>query len=207
MENTNQVKGKFSYKMKISKEKMILIVLTAALVIVFAALMSLLLQLNLVENLVMGWVLTTFYAIFGFFVVDHTTLVQPERTIFRNIERPVVIEKPVIQEVPVQIPVENTIVEVVEKPVIKFIETIKEVEKPVYITREVEKIRPVKPKLHIPKYDFLGSTETKTYHKRNCRFSKLIKKKYRVSNNKAQFFKKKHFKQCKVCMKRLNKKK
>src|SRR3989344_3969922 len=57
----------------------------------------------------------------------------------------------------------------IEKPIFKEIE--KEV--PVYI----EKLRD---KLNIPKYDYLGSSQTKVYHKHLCRFGKLIKKKYKV---------------------------
>lgn len=107
---------------------------------------------------------------------------------------------------------EKEVIKEIEKPI--YIE--KEVEKPVYIDRPVDRevIREVpkhiyvqSPRTHlnIPKYEFLGSTETKTYHQRNCRLSKLIKKKYKLSNNFESFFQKKKFSPCKMCIKKVRK--
>jgi hypothetical protein len=87
---------------------------------------------------------------------------------------------------------------------IKVKEVIKEVEKPVYIeTPVIKEVYVEKPrkKLNIPKYNYVASTETKTYHTRNCRLGKLIKKKFKVSNNQVSFFKKRNYKSCKVCIK------
>ncbi|MDA3836966.1 MAG: hypothetical protein PF542_05055 [Nanoarchaeota archaeon] len=46
---------------------------------------------------------------------------------------------------------------------------------------------------------YIGSTETKTYHLQNCRFSKLIKPKFRVKEDTRAYFNKNKFKACKVC--------
>lgn len=88
---------------------------------------------------------------------------------------------------------------------IQNVEKIVEIEKPVEVLKIVEK--PVikykeKPrkKLNIPKYDFLGSTETNTYHKHGCRFSKLIKRNHKVSNNSEAYFKRNKFVPCKMCI-------
>ncbi len=85
------------------------------------------------------------------------------------------------------------------------VEKIVEIERPVEILKIVE--RPVieyreKPrkKLNIPKYEFNGSTETKTYHKRTCRFSKLIKKNHKVSNDSEAYFKRNKYVPCKMCI-------
>lgn len=82
---------------------------------------------------------------------------------------------------------------IIEKPA-TVKEIVREIEKPVYI--ESPKVS-----LNIPKYDYLGSTQTKTYHSRNCRLAKLIKNKYKISNNSALFFKRQKFKACKICIK------
>ena len=92
--------------------------------------------------------------------------------------------------------VKSVMVRTVEKPV----EVIRTVEKPV--EKEVIKrvyVEAPRKKLNIPKYEYVGSSETKTFHKRNCRLGKLIKRKYKVSNNSASYFKAKGFKPCKVC--------
>jgi Ca2+/Na+ antiporter len=48
------------------------------------------------------------------------------------------------------------------------------------------------------KMEFVGTEESKMYHKLECRFAKLIKPKYKVFGSK-DFFKKKKFKACSVC--------
>lgn len=59
--------------------------------------------------------------------------------------------------------------------------------------------------LGIPKYDFIGSIKTHTYHKRTCRLSKLVKKKDKISNNDELYFVRNKFKPCKICIKLKNK--
>jgi Ca2+/Na+ antiporter len=46
--------------------------------------------------------------------------------------------------------------------------------------------------------EYVGTEESKMYHKKSCRFAKLIKPKYRVEGSK-DFFRKKKFKACSVC--------
>ncbi len=175
-----------------------IIITVAAMAIIAAIIISLTLEFNLVENLVMSWILTTLYSIFGFLIVGDTIgIIKTEKSVY--IDRPIikevirVIEKPV--EVIREVPIEKEIVKIVEKPVIQRVEVpvIKWLERKVYIKRK---------KLHIIKFNYIASTETKTFHKRNCRFGKLIKRKYKIHNNKYSFFQKKHFKACKVCLKK-----
>ena len=56
-------------------------------------------------------------------------------------------------------------------------------------------------KLNIPRFAYVGSTETKHYHTRNCRLGKLIKNKYKEHSNTQSFFKKRGYKHCKMCIK------
>lgn len=53
--------------------------------------------------------------------------------------------------------------------------------------------------LKIPKYDYIGSTDRMVFHKRGCRFAKIIKKKYKVSNNSRIFFTQSGYEPCKSC--------
>lgn len=171
------------------------------LVILFIALATLVLQLTTVQTLVLSWVLTTGYAAFGILVIDPRInpiqIVETEvvkevpfevvREVF--VDRPIIVEK----EVPIQIPMEIKTIQVVEK----------EVKVPVYRDKIVYKTKYVerkRKKLNIPKYKFLASTQTKTYHKRTCKFSKLIKNKYKLHSNAKSTFKKKHYKACKACI-------
>jgi len=50
---------------------------------------------------------------------------------------------------------------------------------------------------------YFGSNKNRIYHKENCRFGKRIKQKDRIFSEDLGFFKKKKFKACKVCMKKL----
>ena len=70
-----------------------------------------------------------------------------------------------------------------------------EVQKTVYRTIETPHQN-----LNIPRYKFLGSTQTRTYHKRTCKFSKLIKNKYKLHSNVTSTFKRQHYKSCKACI-------
>lgn len=177
-------------------------IVSGMMVVALALLISLTFQFNLVQNLVMSWILTTGYAIFAFFLIQPIVKVNPveyiEKQVIQQVEVPVEVEKEVIKEVPVQIPVENKTIEVVEKPVYIPIEKIKIVRK---IIKQKQRAR----KLNIPKYKFIGSKETRTFHSRYCRLGKLIKKKYKVHSNTKISFKRKHFKGCKICIKHLRK--
>ena len=128
-------------------------------------------NLNIIISLIIAWIVTTIYAAVLFFLLNPGILKQIEKTSVHT------IEKPTFNEVPVERKI------FIDRPVTKE----------VYIPIK-------KAKLEIPKYNFIGSTETKIYHKRNCRLGKLVKKKYKLSNNSENYFKKKGFKPCKVCI-------
>jgi hypothetical protein len=191
-------------------------IIVGIMIVILAIMISLLLNLNLVENLVMSWVLTTFYAVFALFMVGDVK-VYPVRTEIRQfpfpirvpVEKPIIkeveipfpirvpVEKEVIKEVevpfPIQIPVENKVIEVVERQVSPDVVCIHKPVKTVYVERP-------RKKLNIPKYAYLASTETKTFHKRTCRLSKLIKRKYKDSSNTKNRFLHKGYRPCKVCI-------
>ncbi len=184
-------------------KKNIIVVLIGILVVLFIVIVTLVLQLTTVQTLSLSWVLTTFYAVFGILTVNPkinpVQIIEVEviKEVPVEIEKEVFVDRPVIveKEVPIQIPIENKTIQVVEKPV----------EVPVYIDRVVYKDKKVyverkRKKLNIPKYAFIGSTETRTYHKRTCKFSKLIKNKNKVHSNTKVTFKRKHFKGCKSCI-------
>ncbi len=204
-----------------NKNRNIAVIITlAAMVVLVAIIINLVLEFNLVENLVMAWILTTFYSICAFwlvgnpikvvelnkpFYVDNPVTERAEVPIIREVPVQIpmeskiieVIDRPieVIREVPVQIPIENNTVEIIDNPVIERVEVpvIEQIEKKVYVKGK---------KLNIPRFNYVASTETKTFHKRNCRFGKLIKRKYKVHNNQPSWFKRRNFKACKICMKK-----
>ncbi|MGV8151474.1 MAG: hypothetical protein ACP5OG_00175 [Candidatus Nanoarchaeia archaeon] len=181
-------------------EKILIISIIGVLTIILAILTSILFGFNIVQNLVMSWILTTAYSLFAFLFIEPAKISVSK-----------IIEKRVVQKIPVytQIPIENKTIEVVEKPVIKEVpvqipienKTIEVVEKPVYIDRPVYIQKPRK-KLVIPKYKYVASLKTKKYHTRFCRLGKLVKKKYKLQNNSKAFFLKKRFKACKSCIKK-----
>jgi hypothetical protein len=163
--------------MENTRKNTLSVVLVGALIILFVVLISALFVLSLVGVLIMGWLITFFYAIFAFLMLRQTyeqkTKVEIKEVI-KEIQKPVYIDKPIY----------------VDKPIY--------LDKPVYIEKKRQK-------LNIPKYDFLASTQTKTYHTRNCRLGKLIKKKYKLSSNNKRDFIRKKFKACKVCIKKQKK--
>ncbi|MBS3076379.1 hypothetical protein J4481_01400, partial [Candidatus Pacearchaeota archaeon] len=91
------------------------------------------------------------------------------------------------------------IIETIEKPVIKeiFRDVVRTVEKPIIQKVFVEK--PKAPVKHRMTYKYIGTSESQTYHKHSCRFSKLIKKKYQVKENDKKYFKLRGYKRCKYC--------
>lgn len=123
------------------------------------------------------------YSIVLFFLLEPRIVREVNTTAVRT------VEKPIYHQV------------VVEKPV----QVVHEVEKRIYVTPEPEEpktifIKEKSKKLNIPKYEYIGSSQTKTYHKRSCRLSKLIKQKYKVSNNSASYFTRNNYKPCEVCI-------
>lgn len=172
----------------VKSEKSISIVVAAGiLIIISVVLISLFFQLNLTGFLILGWLLTFFYSLFAFIMLrnpveNHTQIEVKE--VIKEVEKPVYVEKKV--EKPVYL----------DKPV--YVEKKVYVDKPVYIEKK-------RKKLNIPRYDYVASTETKTYHTRNCRLGKLIKRKYKLSSNDKRDFIRKKFKACKVCIKKTKK--
>jgi hypothetical protein len=163
------------------KKNIWIVVLVAILLVLSFIIVNLIFNIGIVENLVICWIFTTLYSLFGYFMIDNIVIRQVETE--KIIERPVEVIKEVF------IPVENKTIEYIEKPIIR--------EVPVYVRQPV-----INQRLKIPKYEFIASSETQRYHKRNCRLSKLIKNKYKIQSNEEDFFKKKHFKACKVCIKK-----
>lgn len=132
--------------------------------------------LSVLSNFVLAGFLIVLYLVFISILFD-----------FNVFQRVRVVEKEVMREIEKSVPVIQEVI--VEKPVYRDVKSY------VYVTNP-------RKKLDIHKYEYVGSTETGTYHKRTCRFSKLIKKKYKVANDSASYFAKKGFKQCKSCLKR-----
>lgn len=178
-----------------------IVILVGMLVIVSALLINILFQLTIIQVVVLFWILTTLFGIWGILITDpkvHTNPIQiVEKEVIREVpvDREVVIDRPVISEKEVFIdrPVYIDRPVTVEKEVIREVPI--EVEKIVYKT-----IKPVHTNLNIPKYEFVGSTETKKYHKRGCKFSKLIKNKYKLHSNYVSTFENKNFEACKACI-------
>ncbi len=147
-------------------------------------------QLGLRDSLIIGFILILFYGILLLFLIEPRIIREIHNLEIKTIEKPVIRE--ISRVLPRPVPV--------QEPMIPKDDLI-----PQQIIRTVEKRVPVyiqtpRKKLNIPKYDYLGSTETMTFHSRNCRFSKLIKKKYKLSNNSKSYFIGKKFKPCKVCI-------
>ena len=145
------------------------------------------------EAVIFSLSLALFYAVVLFFLLEPTKLRIINKTQIKEIEKPV--ER----------------IRVVEKPIVKYVdkpfETIKYIDRPV--EKEITKtimVESPKVKLDIPKYDYLGSSETKTFHKKSCRLGKLIKRKYKVSSNSKYYFIARGYKPCKVCLKKDSKK-
>lgn len=127
---------------------------------------------------------------------------------YREIKKPIIERKfspPVkIIQTPVRQsekkPEVKIVEKIVEKPIIKEVEKIvekpvfKEIEKKVFVERPREKRAPP------IRYKYKGSELSKTYHKTSCRLAKLIKNKYKVTNNSEAYFKKRGYKPCKVCL-------
>ncbi len=141
-------------------------------------------NLDTLRAVILGAIIVVVYAVVLFFLLEPEMLREVKMTAVRTVDRPVTKEV------------------YIDKPAIVK-EVIRNVDKPIYIDRPVVKkifVPTPRKKLDIPVYDYLGSSETKTYHKRGCRFSKLIKKKYKVSNNSAGFFKSRNYKPCQICI-------
>lgn len=153
--------------------------------------------LSYLQTILVFGSLTVFYASLALFLLNPFRLRIVRSYLLKTIEKPVevVVEKPI--EVYIDRPVEV----VKEVPVIK--EVVREVKVPV--VQEVEKtvyVSEPRRKLNIPRYSYFGSSETKIFHKRSCRFSKLIKRKYKICRMNRAFFVRNHYKKCNNCLKK-----
>lgn len=166
-------------------ENLVGAMIVGVLLMIAFSLITIFITLELVHLIFLGLITLVIYGISLFFLLEpefytEVNTVRNEGMIREiYVDRPVIVEKPVIREV------------VREVPTVEY----REVVKPVYIQK-------ARKKLNIPKYEYIGSTETRTFHARNCRFSKLIKKKYKVSNDSKIYFSMKKFKPCKMCLKK-----
>ncbi len=128
------------------------------------------------QRVMLGAGLIIFYVGILFFLL--------ERRIVREITHHEIhrYEQPVYQEV----------VKEVEKPIYREVpvvkEIVKEVEKPVIVQAPVKRSK-----------EFVGSTQTMTFHHRTCKFSKLIEPHYRIEESKREFLERKGFKRCRYC--------
>jgi hypothetical protein len=147
------------------------------IIIFFIGIISFL-ALDTFNSVVLATILIIIYAIVLFFLLEPEFLREVTKTTVKT------VKKPVIREV------------IVEKPVVE--QVMHETEKTIYVTNP-------RKKLDIPKYDYVASSETKTYHKKSCRLGKLIKKKYKVLNNDPSYFTRNGYKSCKICIRHLRK--
>ena len=154
------------------------VVVFIIIVIVFIG-VTVTLNLDLLFLTMVACFFIVIYSIVLFFLLEPKIVREVNQTSIRTVQRPVV--RSIVVEKPVQI--------------------MHETEKRIYITNPI----PEKKKLNIPRYDYVGSTQTKTYHKRSCRLGKLIKNKYKMSNNDPNFFLKNQYKPCEVCILKIKK--
>ena len=174
-------------------------------------------RLNRYESIVVSVSTVFVYAVVVYFLLKPRYIRRKIKERVERVERisvsaevPKTFEKPVEEEPiiepesiksikPIERPKPSKVVEPIVKEIVRTVEkpVIKTITKPVIKTVLVE--RP-KRKLNIPKYKYRGSSATKTYHKVTCRISKSIKNKYKVSNNDPNFFIKRGYKPCQICL-------
>ena len=150
-----------------NQANLIFAVVLAGVFIIAGALSILLLGFSTLEKVILGFGLVAVYAIILFFLIEPTLLreirsreIQTiEKPVFRTIEKPVEVEKIVDRQVPVYINRPQYINKIktryINKIKTRYVDRIK--------TRYIQRRRK---KLNIPHYEYVGSSETKTYHKR-----------------------------------------
>lgn len=165
-------------------ENLAIAILLGCLTISGFILISLLFSFQLMQSILVALIVLLIFLIV---LLKPLFLKEVTQKIVETVETPVYrevyVDRPIIKEIPV-------IREVIRKV---SVPEYRDVIKNIYIEKK-------RKKLNIPKYKFLGSTETKTYHLRACRFSKLIKRRYKISNNSKKFFTSKKFRACKKCL-------
>jgi hypothetical protein len=174
----------------------------AGLAVIFASILILaqfgvmtFLKLEATHSWILAFILIVIFGVVIYFLLEprkereirqkiiETELKTIDRPVDREVIRTIEVEKPVVREIPV----------IKEVPVYKK-------QKTVYIASPIKSS--TKRKNPQIKYNFVGSSQTKTYHKYSCRLSKSIKRKYKTYGQSKVFFKKLGYKPCKVCMKR-----
>jgi hypothetical protein len=138
-------------------------------------------RLNTRQIIIFVLLIIAFYIVVLSFLFEHKLIREIINTITRTVEKN--IEKETIKNV------DRPIFYEIEKPIIH--DVIRTVDRPIIIKRE---------KLNIPKYDYIGSSQTMTYHKKSCRLGKLIKRKYAINDSDSKYFIKNRYKPCKVCI-------
>jgi hypothetical protein len=180
------------YRKSVEPTNFLLAFLIGIAVFLFVLGMIFTYDLNQKDSIILALVMIVVYVFLLMVLLNPKRIEEIYEREIQRIEVPVI--KTVIKEVEVEKPVFRDVVRTVEKPVIR--EVIKEV--PVIKRIFVE--RPKKKAIPQEHFEYVGSTEEKTYHHHTCRFSKLIKKKYLLKNNNAAYFKARKFKKCKMCM-------
>lgn len=147
------------------------------------------------ERVILWTILCITYAIILYFLLEPGILKEVNKKQIKTVNRDIIKEVPVVKEVMVD---REVIKEVpVDREVVK--EVIKEIrvpyEKKVFIPTMIPR-----KKLDIPKYDYVASSSTKTFHNNNCRLSKSIKRKYKEYNNDSSYFRRRGYSACKVCI-------
>ncbi len=153
---------------------------------------SYLLNYDFIYTLTLGLGILLFFIGALFLFLIPKKIVRIESTILRNIAYPMTRAaiEPIVIYVDKPVEVEKIVEKVVEKPVVRYIER-----------PTVEYVSQPRRTLNIIKYKYIGSKQTKRFHKKSCRLSKLIKKKNKINSNSIVIFKNKKFKACKVCLK------
>ena len=124
-------------------------------------------------NLDLTQVLILFLTIIIIYSIILFFLLEPKR--LREIQQPIlktIANKPIYKQIPY--------------------ETVKKI----YVTNPKKSSK----KTPIKKFNFYASTQSKTYHKNTCRLSRLMKRKYKIGNDKEIYFTKNKYRPCKVCI-------
>lgn len=166
------------------------IALGAALGFIFLQfLLMTIFDLGIVGSWILAFILLTTYSIGIYFLLEPKIVKETKERVVET------VEKPVIKEVFKTVEIEKPVIRTVEKEVIKRVET------------PVQRIIIKSPTKHksSPRYNYLGSELTKIYHKNSCRLGKSIKRKYKITSNNEEFFKRRNYKPCDVCIRKIKK--
>jgi hypothetical protein len=149
-------------------------------------------DLNATNAWILAFVLVTIFGVSIYFLMEP----KKEREIKQRIIETELksVDRPVIKEVIKTVEVEKPIVK--EVPILKEIQVYRE---PKTVYADYTPIKRSSKRKSYMTYDFIGSEQTKTYHRANCRLGKSIIAKYKLKGSTASFFRKKGYSSCKVC--------